>query len=53
MSIIGGLVDHHHEMELNPSTQLVRSGWLARHLWTVLLLASTAAAVAAWLALGH
>lgn len=38
MSILSGMVDRHHETELNPSTQLVTGNWLVRHLWTVLLL---------------
>ncbi|MGC9953224.1 MAG: hypothetical protein ABSD21_02975 [Rhizomicrobium sp.] len=37
MSIVGGLVDAHHEMELSPSVRLIRSSWLARHLGTILL----------------
>jgi len=37
MSIVGGLVDAHHEMELSPSVRLIRSNWLARHMWTILL----------------
>ncbi|MGA7676268.1 MAG: hypothetical protein WCA78_14630 [Rhizomicrobium sp.] len=37
MSIIGGLVDAHHEMELTPSSRLISSSWVARHLWTILL----------------
>jgi hypothetical protein len=37
MSIIAGLVDTHHEMELTPSTRLVRSNWFARHLWAIFL----------------
>ena len=43
MSIIGGLVDRHHEMELSPSTQLMSSSWLVRHLWTILLVGMAAA----------
>jgi hypothetical protein len=43
MSIIGGLVDRHHEMELSPSSQLVSSNWLVRHLWTILLAGMAAA----------
>ena len=50
MSMIGGLVDTHREMELNPSTRLIRSTWLARHLWTVMLVAMTAATAAICLA---
>ena len=38
MSIIGGLVDVHHEMELTPSTRLIASNWFARHMWTILLI---------------
>lgn len=36
MSILGGMVDSHHEMELTPSTRLVTSNWLVRHFWAVL-----------------
>ena len=43
MSIIGGLVDAHHEMELTPSTRLVPSRWYARHIGTILLIALAAA----------
>jgi hypothetical protein len=42
MSIIGGLVDGHHEMELTPSTRLVRSSWYGRHFGTILLVAIAA-----------
>lgn len=38
MSILGGMVDSHHEMELNPSTRLVTSNWFVRHAWTILAL---------------
>ena len=38
MSIIGGLVDTHHEMELTPSAQLVKSTWFFRHLWAMISL---------------
>jgi len=44
MSILGGLVDEHHEMELSPSTRLIRSNWFARHLWAILVLACAAIA---------
>ncbi len=37
MSILGGLVDRHHEMELNPSTRLIRSSWFARHIGAISL----------------
>jgi len=37
MSLVGGLVDKHHEMELSPSTQLVKSTWYDRHLGVLLL----------------
>lgn len=37
MSIIGGLVDAHHETELSPSVQLVTNNWLSRHLWAIIL----------------
>lgn len=33
------LVDRHHETELNPSTQLVKSNWFARHAGALLLAA--------------
>lgn len=42
MSIVGGLVDAHHEMELSPSVRLVKSLWLARHMGTILLIAAAA-----------
>jgi len=42
MSIIGGLVDAHHEMELSPSTRLVRSNWFVRHLLALLLVGAAA-----------
>jgi hypothetical protein len=38
MSILGGMVDSHHEMELSPSSQLVKSSWFARHFWSILVL---------------
>jgi len=47
MSLIGGLVDSHHEMELNPSTQLVHSNWFVRHIGVILLAALVAAVVIA------
>ncbi len=47
MSIMGVLVDSHHEMELNPSTQLVRSNWFVRHIGVILLAALVAATVIA------
>jgi hypothetical protein len=50
MSLIGGLVDKHHEMELSPSVRLIRSTWFARHLWTILLLGVCAATAAGWAA---
>ena len=37
MSILGGMVDGHHEMELEPSNRLIKSSWLARHLGALLL----------------
>ena len=37
MSITGGLVDGHHEMELSPSSRLVHSNWFARHMGAILL----------------
>lgn len=40
MSILGGMVDSHHEMELSPSTQLVTSNWFVRHFWTMLALSA-------------
>ncbi|MDE1939771.1 MAG: hypothetical protein KGI68_12180 [Alphaproteobacteria bacterium] len=40
MSIIGGLVDTHHEMELAPSARLIHSSWLARHMGAILLTAA-------------
>jgi len=43
MSIVGGLVDAHHETELSPSTRLIKSTWLARHLWTILVVGFAAA----------
>ena len=43
MSIIGCLVDAHHEMELTPSCRLVTSNWFARHLWAILLAGLAAA----------
>jgi len=46
MSILGGLVDSHHETELSPSTQLIHSTWPARHVWMIFAVI-TAAAVAA------
>jgi hypothetical protein len=49
MSIIGGLVDTHHDMELTGSSQLLERTWLARHLWTVLAVGlATLGAAAAW-----
>ena len=36
MSILGGLTDGHHEMELSPSSRLVHSNWFARHMWAIL-----------------
>ncbi|MDE2182364.1 MAG: hypothetical protein KGJ78_05030 [Alphaproteobacteria bacterium] len=38
MSIISGLVDAHHELELSPSSRLVKSSWLARHLGVILMI---------------
>jgi hypothetical protein len=50
MSIIGGLVDTHHEMELTPSAQLLARSWLIRHLWTVVAAGMVAlGSTAAWL----
>ena len=43
MSIVGGLVDAHQEMELTPSSRLVTSNWFARHLWAILLIGVAAA----------
>ena len=45
MSLIGGLVDSHHETELNPSTQLVHSNWFVRHVGVILLVALAAVVV--------
>lgn len=45
MSILGGLVDGHHEMELTPSTRLIKSSWLARHIGAILLAVVAAIAV--------
>jgi len=44
MSILGGLVDEHREMELSPSSRLVRSSRLARHMWAILALCAAAVA---------
>lgn len=49
MSILGGLIDEHHETELNPSTRLVTAGWFVRHIWTILLIAAAAASMGYWL----
>lgn len=49
MSILGGLVDEHHETELNPSTRLVTPGWFVRHFFTILAIAGAAAAFGYWL----
>ncbi len=49
MSILGGLVDEHHETELSPSTQFVKAGWFVRHFWTIMLIAVAAAAFGFWL----
>ena len=38
MSILGGMVDAHHETELEPSTRLIRSNWFARHVWAILFI---------------
>ena len=46
MSIIGGLVDAHHEMELSPSVHLVRRTWFARHLLAILALVVATIALA-------
>ena len=49
MSIIGGLVDTHHEMELTGGSQLLARTWFARHLWAVLSVGLvTLGAAAAW-----
>lgn len=47
MSIIGGLVDTHHDMELTGSSQLLERTWLARHLWAVLAVGLAALGAAA------
>jgi hypothetical protein len=44
MSILGGLVDEHHETELNPSTRLVTSNWFVRHFFAMLAFALMLAA---------
>ena len=49
MSILGGLIDEHHETELNPSTQLVTASWFVRHIWTILAIAAAAAGFGFWL----
>ncbi|MDE2110406.1 MAG: hypothetical protein KGJ79_04625 [Alphaproteobacteria bacterium] len=38
MSIISGLVDMHHEMELTPSAHLIARNWFARHLWAIMVI---------------
>jgi len=43
MSLLGGLIDEHHEMELSPSTQLVRSNWFARHMWAIVIVCAAIA----------
>ena len=48
MSLITGIVDAHHEMELSPSVQLVRSTWFARHLWTIVSFVLIGLAGAIW-----
>jgi len=45
MSITSGLVDSHHEMELNPSTQRITSNWVIRHIVALLLLVAGLAAI--------
>ena len=42
MSILSGLTDAHHEMELSPSARLIRSNWFARHIWAILIIAIAA-----------
>ena len=48
MSITGGVVDSHHETELSPSTRLIHTSWLARHMGVLL---AVGVAAAAWLLL--
>jgi len=50
MSLVGGLVDRHHETELTPSVQLIHSTWFARHLWTIMFVAASTLAATAWMA---
>ena len=52
MSLITGIVDAHHEMELSPSVRLVHSTWFARHLWTILALVFAGLAGVIWAVLG-
>lgn len=49
MSILGGLVDEHHEMELSPSTTLVKSNWFARHFLLIVLTGCAVGALVFWL----
>ena len=44
MSILGGLVEEPHEMELSPSVRLIRSNWFARHIWAILVVCAAIAA---------
>ncbi|MDE1940343.1 MAG: hypothetical protein KGI68_15080 [Alphaproteobacteria bacterium] len=37
MSIVGGLVDTHHEIELTGSTRAVTMDWFVRNAWAVAL----------------
>jgi len=45
MSILGGLVDGHHAMELSPSSRLIRASWFARHIGVILLAVGVALAL--------
>jgi|GEM_PF-5518992 len=49
MSILGGLTDTHHEVELSPSSRFVPSNWFARHMG-VILLATAAVAIYVFIA---
>jgi hypothetical protein len=45
MSILGGLVDRHHEMELSPSSRLIRANWFARHVGAIIVVVGFAIAL--------
>jgi hypothetical protein len=48
MSILGGLVDEHHETELSPSTTLVKPSWFARHFFLIVLIGCALGALVVW-----